>query len=77
MEHFLLGIGIDGGSKWVQEQGKLAFWAILVIVMIPIAWRRAWITAVGTVLGFAFVGIFVIYPTEMQQFAVWMKGLIS
>ncbi|MFI8658024.1 hypothetical protein [Priestia megaterium] len=77
MGNFLLGIGIDGFAKWVMDQGKWAFWMILVIVMLPMAYKRAWIAAVGTALGFAFIGIFVLYPTEMQRFATWMKGLVG
>lgn len=68
---------VSGVAKEFMDQAKWIYWALVVFVMIPLAWKRAWVGAVITALGLAFIGIFVIYPTELQGVATWMKGLFG
>lgn len=70
-------MNISGLAQDIMGQAKWVFWLIVVFTMIPLAWRKAWIGAVMAALGLAFIGIFVIYPTQLQGVATWMKGLLS
>ena len=68
---------IRGLAQDFMAQAQAVFWMIVVFTMIPLAWKKAWIGAVIAALGLGFIGIFVIYPTQLQGVANWLKGLLS
>lgn len=65
-----------GLIKDFMEQIKWGYLLVVVIVMAICAWKRAVIGSIISILGLGLVGIFIFWPTEMQQVAGWIKDRI-
>lgn len=71
------GVTLKGFSDWFLEQAKYALFIILAVVLISALVKRAWIFAVGALLGLAIVGVFITNPDAIMSISEWLGGLLN
>lgn len=57
---------------WGSLQLEYAFFIFMFIVLVVLAFKRAWILLFSTIIFLAFFSIFVIDPTVLIRFAEWI-----
>lgn len=55
-------MSLEGIFTWFSTEAKWALFIILIIALIVTAFKRAWISLIGVVIGLAFIGIFIVQP---------------
>lgn len=62
--------------EWGQEQSKYALFIILFILLAVLGFRRAWLAMIATIIGLAFIGIFIVKPDTMIAIGQWINDSI-
>lgn len=68
---------LAGLFDWVKEQATYILFIILIIGVLVLAFKRAWIQMVGLIIGLAVVGIFIANPNVITDVADWLSSKIS
>lgn len=62
---------------WFKEQvGYVLFFAMIVVLLVS-AFRQAWIAMIGSLVGIAFIGVFVFDPDIIRNVSEWLAGKIK
>lgn len=68
---------LSGLFEWVKEQATYILFIILIIGVLVLAFKRAWIQMVGLIIGLAVVGIFIANPNVITDVADWLSTKVS
>lgn len=68
---------LAGLFEWVKEQATYILFIILIIGVLVLAFKRAWIQMVGLIIGLAVVGIFIANPNVITDVADWLSTKVS
>lgn len=68
---------LAGVFEWFAAQIKYILFFGMLILLIVSAFRRAWITLFASLIGVAFIGIFVITPDIILTISEWLSGLLN
>jgi uncharacterized membrane protein len=68
---------LAGLFEWVKEQATYILFIILIIGVLVLAFKRAWIQMVGLIIGLAVVGIFIANPNVITDVADWLSSKVS
>lgn len=66
-----MDISLQGIFEWLQTQAKYALFIVLIVLILYFAAKRAWIAMIGSIVGLAAVGIFILNPDVISDIATW------
>ncbi|PRX40914.1 hypothetical protein CLV97_110106 [Planifilum fimeticola] len=58
--------------EWFKEQVQYVLFFTLIVVLIVTGYRRAWIAMIGSLIGLAFIGVFVFNPDVIRPVSEWL-----
>jgi uncharacterized membrane protein len=70
-------MSLQGLFEWIKEQAQYGLFIALIILILVCAVKRAWIAMIGSLIGLAFVGIFVLNPNLINTLAEWLSGKLN
>lgn len=70
-------MSLEGLWMWFQEQATILMFLIMTAMLVIAAWRRAWIGAVGSLLGMSLFLAFIINPDLLESVSAWFTGLLN
>jgi len=71
------GISLRGFYTWFSDQVKWALFIVLLALLIVAIVKRAWIYAVGVLVGLALIGIFILNPEALLGISEWLGDLLN
>ena len=63
--------------EWGQEQVKYLLFIVAFVALIITAYKRAWITMIGVIIGLAVISIFIVNPDILVDIGSWLSDLLS
>lgn len=63
--------------SWGERQLLYVFYIIVIAILVYLAFKRAWIWLVGTVITFSIIAIFVNDPLALIELSQWFAKLLS
>lgn len=69
-------MSLQGFADWFMQQVEIVLIIVFVILLIVTAYKRAWIVMAGVIVGFSFIGIFVVNPDVLLSLSEWMNDKI-
>lgn len=70
-------MSLQGVFEWIKEQAQYGLFIALIVLILVTAVKRAWIAMIGSLLGLAFVGIFILNPDVINTLATWLGGKLD
>lgn len=70
-------MSLQGVFEWLQQQAQYGLFIALIILILVTAVKRAWIAMIGSLIGLAFVGIFLLNPNIINTLAEWLSSKLS
>lgn len=70
-------MSLQGFFEWFTTEVKYVLFIILIIVVLVTAYKRAWIAMIGSLVGLAFIGIFVLDPEKLLGVSEWLGTKLS
>lgn len=70
-------MSLEGIFQWFSEQVQYILLFVLFIVLLAAAYKRAWLTMIGSLIGLAFIGIFVVNPEVLLSLSEWLGGQLD
>lgn len=70
-------MGLQGIADWILAQVEILLLIVFVILLIVTAYKRAWIAMAAVIVGFAFIGIFVVNPNILLTLSEWLNGRLQ
>lgn len=70
-------MSLQGVFEWLQQQAQYGLFIALIILILVTAVKRAWIAMIGSLIGLAFVGIFLLNPDIINTLAEWLSSKLS
>lgn len=70
-------MGLQGISDWIIAQVEILLLIVFVILLIVTAYKRAWIAMAAVIIGFAFIGIFVVNPDVVLTLSEWLNNRLQ
>lgn len=70
-------MGLQGVADWILAQVEILLLIVFVILLIVTAYKRAWIAMAAVIVGFAFIGIFVVNPNILLTLSEWLNGRLQ
>jgi uncharacterized membrane protein len=70
-------MSLQGVFEWIKEQAQYGLFIALIVLILVTAAKRAWIAMIGSLLGLAFVGIFILNPDVINTLATWLGGKLD
>ncbi len=70
-------MSLQGVFEWIKEQAQYGLFIALIVLILVCAVKRAWIAMIGSLVGLAFVGIFLLNPDIINTLAEWLGGKLS
>lgn len=58
--------------EWFKEQVQYVLFFTLIVVLIVTGYRRAWLAMIGSLIGLAFIGIFIFNPDAIRPVSEWL-----
>jgi uncharacterized membrane protein len=72
-----MDISLQGVFQWIQTQAVYALFIVGIVAIIVLGAKRAWIAMIGTIIGIALIGIFVIDPEIITDMATWLGDKLN
>lgn len=72
-----MDISLQGVFQWLQTQAQYALFIVLIILILYFAAKRAWIGMIGSIIGLALVGIFILNPDIISDMATWLGDKLN
>lgn len=63
---------LDGWISWGEKQIEYALFLFMFIVLIFLAFKRAWILLIGTIIALAVFAALIYEPTMLIKLAEWL-----
>jgi nicotinamide riboside transporter PnuC len=70
-------MSLQGFFEWFTSEVRYVLFIILIIVVLVTAYKRAWIAMIGSLVGLAFIGIFVLDPNKLLAISEWLGSKLS
>lgn len=70
-------VGLSGLYEWIKEQAKIILFIILIGLLVVTIVKRAWVSAVGVLVGMALVGVFITNPEYITNLSSWLAEKLS
>lgn len=70
-------MSLEGIFQWFSEQIYYILLFVFFIVLLTTAYKRAWLTMIGSIIGLAFIGIFVVDPDVLLNLSEWLGGQLN
>lgn len=77
IDHFVLGIGLEGFFEMMKTQGTYALYCAFIIVILIVAAKRAWGKAITLIVGGGIVVFFINKPDALKTIGTWLGGLFG
>ncbi|MEE6146267.1 TcpD family membrane protein [Bacillus cereus] len=77
LNHFILGIGLEGAVEMLKTQGTYALYGAFIVVGLIIAAKRAWGKFITLVVGGGIVVFFINKPDALKTIGTWLGGLLN
>ncbi|MEH6973492.1 hypothetical protein [Bacillus sp. JJ675] len=68
---------LNGAFEWVQGQAKIVIYIVLILVLVTMVWKRAWIAMVLYIIGVSAAVIFILEPDLLENIANWLAETTS
>jgi uncharacterized membrane protein len=72
-----MDISLQGVFEWIKTQAQYALFIVLIILILVFAAKRAWIAMIGSIVGLALVGIFILNPDIISDIASWFGDKLN
>lgn len=63
--------------EWGSNQIDYVLYVVMFVMILFFAFKRAWIALISTIVGLAFLAIFVTEPVILIRLAEWLAGKLS
>lgn len=70
-------MSVKGFYDFLQGEMKYVLFIILFFLIAYTVYKRAWVALVGSILGLALVGIFIVDPEILLSLGGWMKDIFN
>jgi len=70
-------MSLQGIADWIIQQVEILLIIAFVILLIVTAYKRAWIAMAAVIVGFAFIGIFIVNPNILLNLSEWLNGMLQ
>lgn len=70
-------MSLAGLFDWFSNEIKIALFIVLFIVLIVTAFKRAWIAMIGSIVGLAFIGMFIVEPELLTNVSEWLTDKLA
>jgi len=70
-------MSLQGFFEWFTTEVKYVLFMVLIIVVLVTAYKRAWIAMIGSLVGLAFIGIFVLEPERLLNLSAWLGDKLN
>ena len=70
-------MSIQGLYTWLAGEAKWAIFIVLIVVLIVTAYKRAWLEAIGTLVGLSLMAVIIVKPDLILSVGSWLGGLIG
>ncbi|OOR09859.1 hypothetical protein BW897_25545 [Bacillus cereus] len=77
INHFVLGIGLEGFFEMMKTQGTYALYCAFILVILIVAAKRAWGKAISLIVGGGIVVFFINKPDALKTIGTWLGGLFG
>ena len=71
------GIDLKDFYDWFSSQVKWVLFIVLLGLLIVAIVKRAWLYAVGVLIGLSLIGIFILNPEALLGLSEWLGGLLN
>lgn len=73
----LMEVSLKGFFDWFKQQAEIVLFIILLALLIVTIVRRAWVQALGILVGLMLLGIFIWKPSIIMNLSKWLAGKLS
>ncbi|MEC1158702.1 TcpD family membrane protein [Cytobacillus horneckiae] len=70
-------MGVQGLFEWLQQQAQYVLFIVLIVIILVTGAKRAWIAMIASIIGLAFIGIFILNPDIISSLAEWLNSKLN
>lgn len=70
-------MSLEGFYSWLSGEAKYAIYIIGIVLILWCLYKRAWLFALGAVIGLGGLSVFIINPELFVTVGTWFTGLLG
>lgn len=74
---YIFAVGLNDFWTWFKKQAEIVLFIVLLVLLIAAIIKRAWVSAIGILIGLSLIGIFILEPKALLNLSEWLGGLLG